>query len=153
MANYNPETGIAYGYISASVLHPDIVGSLLYGDGCDDFTDHSWEAMKENAVAEWRAENPDSDLDDSEVWDEIQYDVADYYQPDEIETSGTYAGVSFATSWLGGALNFFILHSPHITDSARRASPCVPNAGILDDLDGDVTCYNVPDDWRDSDTI
>lgn len=153
MSNYNHETGIAYGYISANVLHQDVVSALLYGDGCDTFTDHSWEDTKENAIAEWRAENPDSDLDDSGVWDEIEQDVADYYQPDESQTSGTYDGVSFATSWLGGALNFWIFHSPNVTDMACRASPCVPGAGILDDLDGDVTCYNVPDDWRDSDTI
>ena len=147
-ANINPKTGIAYGYIAANALHPDIVSSLLYGDGCDSFTDHSWQAMKVNAIAEWRAENPDSELDDFWIWEEICDNVADYYQPDEIETSGDYDGVSYATSWLGGALNFFIFYSPHVTNSAGRASPCVPNAGILDDLDGDVTSYNVPDDWR-----
>lgn len=56
--------------------------------------------------------------------------------------------VHYRTSWLGGALHVWIFLSPFTTDKARRASPCVPNAGILDKLDGSVTAYDVPADWR-----
>jgi hypothetical protein len=70
------------------------------------------------------------------------------YEQYEPHIEGEAEGVKYSTSWLGGALNFFIFKSPFMTGAARRASPCVPNCGILDVLDGEVTSYNVPPDWR-----
>lgn len=145
-ANINPETGIAYGYISAGALDSDLVDTLT-GNGTDLFA--------KEALAEWHSEkaialfnaggyddihDADEDVDDSEFWD--------CYEAYEPVVEGQYDDVVYSSSWLGGALHFFIYQSPVTTDHARLASPCVPNAGILDTLDGDVTSYNVPDDWR-----
>ena len=133
--NINEDTGIAYGYISARSLHDDVVDDLLYGDQARDLTIEWYEQ-------EYRAENglsPDDPLPD---------DWCDNYDAEEIEVIGTLDGVEYQTSWLGGALNFFIFKSPYITDKAGRASPCVPGAGILDNLSRDVTAYDVPPDWR-----
>lgn len=60
--------------------------------------------------------------------------------------------VWFGSSWLGGALNFFILESSYQVFSAF-CSPCVPGAGNLKVTDGptpapaSVRCYGVPRDW------
>jgi len=137
-ANINLETGIAFGYISARALHSDTVDSLLFGHG-ESFTDHGWQEFER----EYRLENEIPDDED------LPDDAGDSYYAEESSVSGIYQGVHYASSWLGGALNFFILQSPHITDSARMASPCVPNAGILDELEGSTQAYNVPDSWRD----
>jgi hypothetical protein len=67
---------------------------------------------------------------------------------EELEVQGCFENVRYVTSWLGGALNFFILESPHITHKAGKASPCVPNAAILDTLAGSITGYDVPNNWR-----
>lgn len=96
----------------------------------------------------------------NETWEGSAWEQAfnDNYQPDEpvhegeivIPQQGNHAEgwVKYRTSWLGGALHVWIFDSPHVTQQARRASPCVPNAGILDTLDGDVLAYDVPADWR-----
>ncbi|WCD44213.1 hypothetical protein Lumi_074 [Xylophilus phage Lumi] len=148
MTNTNPDTGIAYGYISANSLDSDLVQSLQ-----DNGTDlHYQEARNaaemdhENFIEQTRQE--EGDIAAAQVAEFDGDKFGDDWQDDEPVHAGTYQGVNYQTSWLGGALNVWIFQSPHTTDKARRASPCVPGAGILDTLDGDVTCYNVPDDWR-----
>jgi len=136
IANINPETGIAYGYISANSLDSDLVQELLYGPKA---IDESYADAYRDAFPD----NPESDADYAAV-----QAFNDSYECGESTISGELDGVTYRTSWLGGALNFFILKSPWTTDKARLASPCVPNAAILDTLDGSVTGYNVPDDWR-----
>lgn len=150
VANVNPETGIAYGYIAANALDSDLVSDLLFGIGVSNFRDHSWEERKAECIAEYRRENEEQaeDMSDDDIWGEIGQECADVFESHESLVEGEYEGVSYISSWLGGALNFFILHSPFVTDKANRASPCVPNCGILDELDGDVTSYDVPPDWR-----
>lgn len=138
-ANINPETGIAYGYIAANALDQDVVTELMYGDAAINLT-------ADEAFKEW-----ESDFErehDREPDDGDKMSFWDGYEDYEPIIEGTYEGVKYRSSWLGGALNFFIFESPHITEKAGRASPCVPNAGILDDLDGDVQAYDVPPDWR-----
>lgn len=149
-ANINPKTGIAYGYIAANALDSDLVNDLLQGNGVTGFKDDGWIDYKAACVNEYRQENEaeTEDMTDDEVWDEIEMEACDRYESGETTVRGEYEGVHYMTAWLGGALNFFIFHSPIVTDKANRASPCVPNCGILDELDGDVTSYNVPDDWR-----
>lgn len=112
-ANTDVLTGIAYGYISANALEPEVVDDLLY---------------RYNEVCTGDEDGSEGDLPEAE--------------------GVTPEGVRYCTSHLGGALNFFILWSPIVTDRARRASPCVPNAGIIDTLDGSVTSYDVPAEWR-----
>lgn len=139
VANINPTTGIAYGYISGKALDGELESTLLFGP----------QAVNETANAaftDWKEEFVDregrepDERDEQGFWDE--------YEDYEPFITGDLDGVTYASSWLGGALNFFIFKSPVTTDKARLASPCVPNAGILDTLDGSVTSYDVPADWR-----
>ena len=150
LANINPETGVAYGYIAASALHPDVVHALLYDVGVN--------LTAAEAYKVWRATKADMLLDSDMTLETIEqasaeaetysHEFWDTYEDYEPTIEGQYEDVTYITSWLGGALNFFISQSPYITDKARLASPCVPNAGILDVLDGSVTSYDVPLSWR-----
>jgi hypothetical protein len=169
-ANINPDTGIAYGYISANVLDSDIVNELQM-NGTDVYYEdakleeqievaHNPEAQK--AAMDEAPPDPEIDPKDETAvfehtlqyvkdnWDGSKWEqhFSDCYSPDEPVHEGEKDGVRYRTSWLGGALNVWVFKSPFVTLQAGRASPCVPNAGILDTLDGDVTAYNVPDDWR-----
>jgi hypothetical protein len=146
--NINPDTGIAYGYISANALGQELVAELM--NNGDNLTARA-------AFSEWMDNEIQYILDDNDTLthekaaeqaEGNEYNFWDSYEDYEPEIKGTKDGVNYYTSWLGGALNFFIFHSPVITEHARLASPCVPNAGILDVLDGDVTSYDVPEDWR-----
>jgi hypothetical protein len=165
-ANISPDTGIAYGYISANALDPDVVNDLQML-GTDVYYDEAVTQAKADAVREWWAqiessgvlELPTIDEDNlreaverhvDETWEgsEREQKFNDSYSPDEPVHEGEKDGVKYRTSWLGGALNVWIFQSPHVTDKAGRASPCVPNAGILDKLEGDVQAYDVPPEWR-----
>lgn len=167
--NINVETGIAYGYISANALDPDIVNDLQM-NGTDVYYEDNKKEAQHEAAREWFLkieatgifELPGVDEDDiraqlerhvQETWDGSDWEQKfnDSYQPDEPVHEGEKDGVKYRTSWLGGALNVWIFESPHITDAAGRASPCVPGAGILDTLDGDVRAYDVPPEWRRTD--
>lgn len=150
--NTHPRTGVQYGYISANALDSEVVNALMYETGTDLSyrealvnlanrlslqVDHfKYEQHKE--AEEWLANNHD------DIFDRWMQE----YEDSEPIVKGTYEGVEYLSSWLGGALNFFILYSPYITERARQASPCVPNAAILDTLDGNVRGYNVPNNWR-----
>lgn len=174
-ANINPETGIAYGYISADSLHPDVVQTLQ-----DNGTDVYWDEALSEAKKEWaNSEEVIKDMpfyctdnnlgaydkmdeDDQyrarlqyvrDNWDgsRAEYSFSDNYQPDEPIHEGEYEGVKYRTSWLGGALHVWVFFSP-FTARTVACSPCVPNAGDLDNVgNGDYECYDVPPDWRDQD--
>lgn len=151
--NTNPETGIAYGYISANYLDPDVVDELLMGSGCTEFKNLSYDTYMEECLSDYRRENEERldamDPDDrAEQLELAEQEFADAFEDGELVVEGVKEDVHYASSWLGGALNFFIFQSPHRTDCGGRASPCVPGAGILDHHDGDVHCYDVPPDWR-----
>lgn len=153
--NTNPETGIRYGYIKADSLHSEIVDELMYGSQATDLSyraaweDHLAEKRNEHDIlvqqAESDGEEPPEELDE----DAIQQAFNDSFQSDEAIVEGTYEGVKYSSSWLGGALNFFIFESPNI-GKFQECSPCVPRAGNLDCPDEDgVDTYDVPADWRD----
>jgi len=74
---------------------------------------------------------------------------SDCCQIDEPDISGTYEGVTYAISWLGGAPLLWVFQS-EFTSMRSACSPCVPGAGDLDsDLNANgILCYDVPDDWR-----
>lgn len=151
-ANINPDTGIAYGYISANALDSETVDDLMYGRKA---VNVSYAEAWSDFVAEMR-QNHDSDpVTAGQEFDEAdyEYEFQDKYYCQEEQIEGEidcpgYGPVQYSTSYLGGALNFWIFKSPFTTDRARRSSPCVPNAGIIDTCDGDVTAYDVPADWR-----
>lgn len=157
MTNHNPETGIAYGYISARCLNDDLVCELQ-----DKGADVCYELAWEEYIAEMRqifedeeetrcgeCERAGCDFVAGEFCEEDYRDeFNNAYQCDEPIHEGEMDGVKYRTSWLGGALNVWIFKSPHVTHHARQCSLCVPGAGDLDNLDGNHTCYDVPPDWR-----
>ena len=116
--NRNPTTGIPYGVISAASLHEDTVADLMYGP---DAKHHGYP-------------------------DDFSEDYSEPYQDPEPSISGTLDGVTYATLWLGGALNFFIFDSP-VLHKGQQCSPCVPFACNLDSS-GEYLGYGVPDEWR-----
>jgi hypothetical protein len=161
MDNINTRTNIAYGYISANALAPDTINDLMGGFGVENFRNVSEDQVVAEIAESYRnriRDNGDEtdicrveDMSDDEIFDMLEASGQVGFEDLVVETpiiSGTYEGVTYASSWLGGALHFFIMESPVITGKARRASPCVPGAGILDDLSGNVVAYDVPLDWR-----
>lgn len=171
-ANINPVTGIAYGYISANALDPEVVNDLQMNGTDVYFEEAKAEAQRETAqddnVRREAAEHmgyPITGLDAIAYEDILRYvednwagsrweqTFSDNYQPDEPVHEGEvdvpgHGKVKYRTSWLGGALNVWVFESPFVTEKANLCSPCVPGAGNLDVLDGGFTCYNVPNDWR-----
>lgn len=165
--NTSPQ-GVAYGYVAANDLHPELVDDLLYGygPGVTQWRDLSYHAARKEAEARARSEWED-ELEAKSVaaqeegidivhddFDQVAFDEAfdENFECDERQIEGIKDGVTYVSSWLGGALNFFITASPFITTTAHRASPCVPNAGILKhpaERDGDVTSYDVHPEWWD----
>jgi len=148
MLNINPETNIAYGYVSANELDSEIVDILMFGSQARNlsYQEAYQEAFKKalNDHAECEENGTISDFDENE-FDEDFNDNYDNYEP---IIEGTYQNVKYVSSWLGGALNFFILYSPFITENGLKASPCVPNACIIKkNMDGNTQGYTVPNDW------
>jgi hypothetical protein len=147
-ANINPTTGIAYGYIAASALDSDLVNELM-DNGTDTYAEEAFAAWLEEKANQIQADGEDiSDEDAKDEANDLSYQFWDSYESDEPIIEGVHEGVTYCSSWPGGALNFFIYESPVTTTKARLASPCIPNAGILDTLDGNVIAYDVPADWR-----
>jgi hypothetical protein len=151
LINHNPETGIAYGYISANALDSEVVDHLLYHSATKN---HTYDEFVLE-IAHGAGFDPlNTDAEEARMW--IESDEApeetlsqlEQYQGSEELIEGVYEGVYYSTSWLGGALNFWIFLSPHSTKQGRKASPCVPGACILDTLDGEAEGYDVPPQWR-----
>lgn len=154
--NTDTTTGYAFGYIAANDMDGDIVDMLLQGSQVDNISQRhaeleetqrqlkEFEALLEQVqdipsvahLAETLRESFEADLEGFEP------------QIEEPIVEGVYEGVTYRSSWMGGALNFWIFASPLITTRGRRASPCVPNACILHpSRDGDVHGYDVPPGW------
>ena len=148
MTNTDMETGIRYGYISANSLDPDLVCELQAGE-CVQYKETLDELRHRTYCALVEAGVPAGEPRD-EACDEVERVFDTYYEyPDEAIHEGTINGVKYRTSWLGGALNVFILESPH-TGHFDECSPCVPRAGLLTSENPDgVLTYDVPKEWRD----
>ena len=158
MTNINEETGVPFGIISGKELHYELVDNLLYLYGTNHTEEEALKEAKHQFLMDklsveefYELDSEDYDEKIEELSDDHDTSFLDHIQVEEPRVSGEHEGVTYSTSWLGGALNFIITHSPHITDKARRGSPCVPNMGVLDTLEGDYECYNVPDGWRGND--
>lgn len=148
MTNTNPETGIRYGIISANNIDPDVM-QIIWLEG----TDLHWQ----DRAAEIRDEvmndeecSPDDK--DAEIERRLQDESDGWYDDEpvhsfELSCPG-YGVVHGRTTWLGGGQLVWIFKSPFLT-KAKLCSPCVPNAGDLNnpDVDG-YECYDVPNDWR-----
>lgn len=102
----------------------------------------------EKWVNDWLADNGGHPYDMQEfVGFEMQC-FFDNCHMDEPTIEGTYEGVEYHISWLGGAPLLWVFKSDVIV-KANLCSPCVPNAGNLDSLDpeGGEVCYGIPSDW------
>lgn len=151
-SNKDPDTGIAYGYIAADKLHPEQVEQLQFGSKVRDI---SYEEAKADYLAEAQrayaalAELTTEELEFNE--EGFVEKFADQYTCEEPVFKGELDGVHYQSSWLGGALNFFIFKSMNIVN-ALQCSPCVPGAGDLNNVveDGNgMPTYGVPADWLD----
>jgi hypothetical protein len=149
--NIDPDTGTAYGYISANALDPDIVNELQM-NGDDVYYEEALKEFLQHERDKWaeEREGDDEPIEDEEFdEDAATQRFADGYYCDEPVHEGTKDGVKYRTSWLGGALNVWIFESPYITETAVACSPCVPGAGNLDQVgEGSYRCYDVPPEWR-----
>lgn len=185
MHNTNPTTRIRFGVIATDSLDADLVHELFYGPDATDLSyeeayaeakgdaEKKFEAAREDAVIA-AAENgvePPREIDnfiDSQLEallgtsDEIQFiedqleAFSDMCQIDEPVIEGTYDGVEYLISWLGGASMLWVLSGP-IGSVASLCSPCVPNAADLDSgfthnldiTDGahPFAAYVVPQSW------
>lgn len=151
-ANINHNTNIPFGYISASKLDSEVVDQLMFGPQARNL---SWEEFLKEFLREQRAEFESAsagELESNPYNDNGEFDEAyaeevagDLYMGEEEIIEGELEGVKYATSWLGGALNFYIFESPWIA-KCRPCSICVPNAGDLGS-EGDYEAYGVPEDW------
>lgn len=142
--NTHHDTGVAYGLVSSNDLDPELVDTLMYGPQA---TDQSYE----DALANYLNEHL-TDSDDEDEVDRLEEAFSNQYEGYEPTITGTHEGVTYATCWLGGALNFWVLESPHIGEGSRP-SPCVPGACILHHPDsssewvGSTEGYTVPAAW------
>lgn len=147
--NHHPETNFAYGYIRADAIDSDLFNELCYSHGKDANYDSAWEdhlaEMKRahDALVEVAEDNDGEPPEFDE--DQIKQDFNDSYEPNEPVYEGEHEGVKYRTSWLGGAQHLYVFESPVLTECGR-CSPCVPNAGNLDDS-GDYLAYGVPASW------
>lgn len=154
MVNCNEETGIPYGIISSNELSQYVVDDLMYTYGTNVSDQEALKEARLEFLQEKLSMEEFDELDEADYgevlgdlgWDDFSF--WDCYECGEPFIYGEHEGVHYQTSWLGGALNFVIISSPNITDKANRGSPCVPNMGVLDTLDGDYQCYDVPANWR-----
>ena len=139
--NVNPETGIRYGIISANSLDGELVQDLLYYEG----EDLSWKEAEEEIKIAMREEGVTE-----EDWDRTLDDRLSDVYIDEPIVEGECEGVKYRTSWLGGALHFWIFES-HRIGKYNLCSPCAPNAGNLDcPNENGYECYDVPEGWREN---
>ncbi len=129
--------GIAYGVVSLNSLQEWVFDEFLMGG----------ENTSESAeIEEWEHDNLHaSESERDEFIDSLEIDEATYSL--EID------GMKLALGWLGGAALIWVFDSPHTT-MAPVCSPCVPNAGDLDNKSsgavssgGSTLCFNLPADW------
>ena len=154
MANINPVTQIRFGVISGNSIDPDILDRLY---------DIAYNAVYQIAKFQFMkdyANERDFEYHDMSA-DELENALADEF----IEFSGeldhftesvcieepsgefNYDKVIGSFSYLGGAPIVFVSESEYLTNAAL-CSPCVPNAGDLDNKGADgVECYDIPPHW------
>lgn len=189
MPNYNPNTGLAFGVISFNSLKSWCLEDLFYGDQARDLSyEAALEELKSEARAKYadlldQAETAANETDGNmaerereafiESWfverealtdrDEFVDDYVergrDQIQIDEAIIEGTYDGVTYRISWLGGAPLLSVFDGPQGV-ARSRCSPCVPGAADLDSgflLDDEMDpaadyshwtgCHCVPRSW------
>lgn len=152
--NINQETGIAYGVISGHAIEPDVL-DMIERNGDNLSEREAEEGFRVAINNEIETGKLNADLFEEEMerrlreWHECSgehiYRYVEYDDDGKIE-------VEIHTGWLGGAQLLWVIQSPYLS-LAYPCSPCVPNAGDLDNRCGAdaaeaVTCYDVPPEWR-----
>lgn len=138
-ANINPKTGIRYGVVALHSLQ-DWVFEEFFHHG----KSLTHEAAVEEFKSEFYADNPEAT---EEEYEEALEEAQQGWEFDEEQYSLEKDGMHLELSYLGGAPIVFVFESPH-TAKARQCSPCVPNAGDLDNKsENGVLCYDVPAEW------
>lgn len=147
MTNTHPTTGIRYTVYAMRSLDPDVYQELWYGPGATDVTyEEAYKEAKEEAIrlAKWAAIDCGEEFDEAdfnEGWECPDLEIAEH------NISGTYEGVKYEISHLGGAELLWVLESPH-TREFLLGSPCVPNACDGDSpIVGGFIGYAVPAEW------
>jgi hypothetical protein len=189
MTNCNPDTGIRYGVIAMNSLDSDLAHELWYGPQATNASEEeAYAEAKRELEAEYDAALEEAHIaaaevdynQDTDAFVERWMDTHGFgdcregyvdqklqwveFQIDEPVISGTYQGVQYTISWLGGAPLLWVFEGPE-GSANRLCSPCVPNAADLDggfkldaetpiDVDGypmedqeGYPCYCVPRDW------
>lgn len=167
--NTNPETGIAYGVISANKLDPELFlalwdkGENLHLKEVEERTKSQLEADADGLEDEVRIAMAEAggftEREYESVWDnwvEAEYNRQGYadredfiltklergmqnIEIDEPVIEFDQDGVQGQIGWLGGAPIVWIFHSP-VVGKYARCSPCVPGAGDLSN-EGDHECW------------
>lgn len=166
--NVNPNTGIAYGVISGNNV-PELLDDIISNG--DNITYEAWKKELEQeirnslfSIFNGRHHDPNRIVDhcgvdeiveaalDAGLNDEYQNEEEEYVYEASYVTSTTPipTGVGYPTAkfklqlgWLGGAPLIWIIESP-FKAYAPHCSPCVPNAGDLNNMHSDdsgVLCY------------
>ena len=131
MFNIDSKNGVRYGVMSFNSLDNDTANDLYF---------QATGLVFQKRFEQLAKERPD--LDEYEL--ECELECCEFV-PDG--TPFEYEGLTVGVSLLGGAPMLWVYKSPHTT-KARLCSPCVPNAGDLDNTDEDgYETYTVPDDW------
>jgi hypothetical protein len=141
--------GTRYGVIALQELDQDVAAHLW--DSATNISEAEAYAEERNRLeAHYKAAAEEFGVGD--VMDEddlerlVELGLMDFDPCIEEPTlEGTYEGVKYMISHLGGAPLLWIMESPHMT-TAGLCSPCVPNAGDLSST-GDYECYGMPLDW------
>ena len=160
-ANINSETGIHFGAISGNSLDCDVLWalqdkafSLEYEAAlCEHLKQLLWDVQTlvigDHLTSDQLVELCEENNIDPDIDPDIDH-FADLFYCEEPSGTVNHEGLIVTFSWLGGAPLIIVNKSPFIT-FANPCSPCVPNAGDLDNLAPDgVECYNVPENWRSS---
>lgn len=177
MTNINSETGIRYGVILASSLHPEVLDRITWQEGRDltweqarddirKELEHEANTIEDEVMAGMNEEGvTDQDWDATletrleAAFERLGYcgfeDFIDSQLDDRTEDiqieEPVYAfdvdGVQGKVTWLGGAQIVFVFESP-VTGFFRLCSPCLPNAGDLNSPDTEgYVAYTVLADW------
>ena len=147
MPNTNPETGIRYTVYSMRSLNPDMYQELWYGSQAVDLTYEAayrdaLEEAKLDAKREAEGNNEEFNADDFAA----EFECPDL-EIDEHDIEGTYEGVHYQISHLGGGELLWVLESPH-TGEFKLCSPCCPGACDGDSpYVGGYSGYAVPAEW------
>lgn len=162
MANFNINTGIPFGYVQANHLDSDVVNDLQMSGKSLDWDDAVVQHAVELGYNDYLAEADYVGMDVLSPADWLEENHPGYEDSIELEEerhAGTLDGVSYATSWLGGALHVFVFESPYAQEYLE-CSPCVPGAhNVTPDAPvfpvkeaGDRSIgYSVPADWFNKD--